>query len=475
MKKTLLSLFALTSFATQAQITITSAKVPLYMQGESGSNNNRIPVYFWAEFSGLTPNATYRYYTSMDTLNASPTSNGAGNAYLVNMPNATVRRSTAQSLSNNANYDSLLALPNGSYKGWFAVEPTGNARFATGNTVYPLILLNNGTPNSTPVANRVKLTSYPVSVITFSNVVSPLYGSALIDSADVSIVNPKSLVFVYDNTANSGRPLASAIVEMESVNQSTVTSVASFYRNNVDQFPQRWGTIIPNGNTLGVRSVEYLGLGDGSQLKTISNNSGSWCAGANTQSPSNGSTPMNMSSTSELNSMIVGPPSESTGNMVGFLDQTNAPANSFYVWDFGDGNTMPGFGNNFAAHTYTVAGVYTVTAMVQAPAPNTGCVSFAVTTITISAVTGVANNNLSSVLSVFPNPANGALTIQNKNNAATSIIKLQLMNAIGEVVLSSVMDTTEKIIDLSALANGVYTLKLESQSGSMVQKIILAH
>ena len=69
MKKTLLSLFTLSGLLTQAQITVSTAKVPLYMQGESGTNNNRVPLYFWAELSGLTPNATYRYYTNMDTLN----------------------------------------------------------------------------------------------------------------------------------------------------------------------------------------------------------------------------------------------------------------------------------------------------------------------------------------------------------------------------------------------------------------------
>lgn len=473
MKKTLLSLFTLTGLLTQAQITVTTARVPLFMQGESGTNNNRVPLYFWVELSGLTPNATYRYYTSMDTLNSSGTSNGAGNAYLINIPNATVRRSTAQSLSNTANYDSLSAQSNGTYKGWFAVEPSGNGRFTPGNTVYPTILLNNGTQNATSIANRIKLTSYPVSVITFSNVVSPLYGSAIMDSADVSVIVPKSLVFIYDNTANSGRPLASAMVEMEGVIQNTVTSIATFYRNNVDQYPQRWGTIIPNGNGLGVRSVEYLALGDASTLKTISNNSGSWCAGANTQSPTNGSNPMNLASTAELNSMLMGPPTESTGNVVNFIDMTNAPAGSFYVWDFGDGNTVPGF-NNMETHTYTVAGVYNVTAMIQAPAPNTNCTTFAVTTITITTVTGLKDNGLSSSISVFPNPSNGMLTIKN-HSSNTSIIKLNVMNALSEVVLNTAFDSEEKTLDLSALADGIYTLKMENGSGSMIQKIILAH
>jgi hypothetical protein len=473
MKKTLLSLFTFTGLLAQAQITVTTAKVPLYMQGESGTNNNRTPMYFWAELSGLTPSATYRYSTSMDTLNASGTSNGAGNAYLINIPNATVRRATSQSLSNAASYDSLLAQPNGTYKGWFAVEPTGNGRFAPGNTLYPMLLLNNGTTNATSIANRIKLTAYPVSVITFSNVVSPLYGSAIMDSADVSVIAPKSLVFIYDNTANSGRPLASAIVEMEGVIQNTVTSIATFYRNNVDQYPQRWGTIIPNGNGLGVRSVEYLALGDASTLKTISNSSGSWCAGANTQSPTNGSNPMNLASTAELNSMLMGPPSESTGNLVNFVDMTNAPAGSFYVWDYGDGNTEPGF-SNVGSHTYTVAGVYNVTAMVQAPAPNTNCITFAATTITITTVTGLNDHGLSSSISVFPNPSNGVLTIKNHSSNA-SIMKLNVMNALGEVVLNTAFDSEEKTLDLSNLTNGIYTLKIENGSGSTIQKIILAH
>ena len=49
------------------------------------------------------------------------------------------------------------------------------------------------------------------------------------------------------------------------------------------------------------------------------------------------------------------------------------------------------------------------------------------------------------------------------------------MNALGEVVVSTTFDSEEKTLDLSALANGIYTLKMENESGSMIQKIILAH
>lgn len=293
MKKILLSLLSFCFVAAQAQITVNSAKVPAYMQGVNGTNNSRTPFWFWAELTGLTPNAKYRFYTSIDTLNASATSNGAGNPLLINMTSGTVRRTTSISLSNPAGCDSLFADASGNYKGWFGVEPTGNGRFAPGKTVYPKLILNNGAGGTT-VANRVLLSAYPVTVINFgTNSGAAIEGSAIFDSIANNSVPAKSFVFVYDNNAASGRPVSAAIVENDGLILTAVTSIAAFYKDSVDGRSYRWGTIIPNNLAAGLNMVEVVDFANTSVLQTYSltNNDGQWCS-LNTVNPSNGSSPV---------------------------------------------------------------------------------------------------------------------------------------------------------------------------------------
>lgn len=280
-----------------AQPLVTNALVPTYMQGTNGTNNNRTSFFFWVELSGLTPGATYRFYTSMDTLNASPTSNGAGNSFLLNVANDTVRRTTSVSLSNAAGYEELIADGAGTWKGWMGVEPTGNPRFTTGNTVYPKIIMNAGNGTST-VAHRVFLTNHPIQVLNYgTNPQAASEGSFLYDST----TNPrKTLVFLYDITVpGSVRPVASAIVEKDGVDLVPVTSVVSSYRTAVDSFAFRWGTIIPNNLTNGIRRVEYRDFATGTATDSILDADGLWCF-ANTVDPGMGNSTWRLRSLESL-------------------------------------------------------------------------------------------------------------------------------------------------------------------------------
>lgn len=273
-----------------SQITVTSAKVPAFMQGVNGTNNSRVSFWFWGELSGLTPGATYRFYTSMDSLTASPTSNGAGNPLLINMISSTVRRSTGATLSNFTGCDSILADGSGNYKGWFGVEPSGNARFTPGKTLYPKLVLNNGA-GGTAVATRLLFSAFPVKIINFGlNSGNVNEGSAVYDSIPNGSVPAKSFVFLYDNNTGSGRPVSCAIVENDGMDLAAITSIATFYRNSVDAKTRIWGTIIPNSLAGGINLVEVRDFVNTSTLQTYSLtlNDGVWCT-LNTVNPSNGS------------------------------------------------------------------------------------------------------------------------------------------------------------------------------------------
>jgi|GEM_PF-6258631 len=286
MKKYLLIAACLFSAIAGYSQVVDSAIVPQYIQGQNGTNNSRTPFYFHVSLSGLTPNATYRYYAAMDTANASATSNGAGVLLLINNVTQTFRRASTGSFSNPASHDSLTADATGRWSGWMGVEPSGNARFTPGRTMFPKIIMNNGN-GGTAVANRVSLSAYPVTVINYGTAPSsPLQGSFVYDSTTVA---PKNFALLYGNTAGTGRPVSIAVVEEDGVSLSAVSSILPLYRANADTFAQRWGTIVPNDLSTGIQLLQYRSFATTSVISSISDANGVWCF-ANTVNPSHGDT-----------------------------------------------------------------------------------------------------------------------------------------------------------------------------------------
>ena len=82
--------------------------------------------------------------------------------------------------------------------------------------------------------------------------------------------------------------------------------------------------------------------------------------------------------------------------------------------------------------------------------------------LTILGVTENQNNTIK----VHPNPSSGIITIDSRNETLTQVV---LYNALGKNIIET---TATEQLDISALANGVYFLKLTSQRGSFVQKIV---
>jgi hypothetical protein len=79
------------------------------------------------------------------------------------------------------------------------------------------------------------------------------------------------------------------------------------------------------------------------------------------------------------------------------------------------------------------------------------------------------------MFAVFPNPTNNQLfvTIHTAGNAAT---KMELMNELGEKILTRELQSSGKeyvseMIDMQALPNGLYFVKVISPNESAVQKV----
>ncbi len=89
-------------------------------------------------------------------------------------------------------------------------------------------------------------------------------------------------------------------------------------------------------------------------------------------------------------------------------------------------------------------------------------------------VTGVSQySNLTTQYLIYPNPANDELTILFSKNCSNC--QIQITNVLGETVKTTSVANTENKINVSALENGVYFVKMISKGNLSQQKIIVQH
>lgn len=462
MKKLLvLAAFVLPVFVFAGGPSVLNSLVPQYIQGTSPTNNNRVPFWFWGQIAGLTPGATYHYYAAMDTLNASTTSNGAGNCYFVNANTGVIRRTTNVSMTNNAGYDSLVANALGIIEGWFGVEPTGNGRFTPGTVLYPKLMLNNGAGGTT-VATRLLFFPSAVTVISFGTTsMSATQGSALYDSLDAM---PKNFICAYDNILATGRPVSTGIVEDDGMDIYAVSSIANFYGAFVDTMPAHWGTIIPNNLANGIRALEERAFiaGD-SVIDVVTDADGIWCYGTNTVNMSNGTSALYLNSTFALTSSAVIADTTWTGIGTPFSATSNSP-NANYYWNFGDLGLDTGANVN---HTYITPGVYNVQVIVS----TGGCTDTINETIVVELSTGIFKPMPLS-FQVMPNPTDGEFFIMTKDHSEKMVV---VTDVLGQVIFNQVATGNKINIDLTGQTPGVYMVEVrDTVTGKAgVKKMIL--
>lgn len=262
--------------------------VPQFMQGLNGTNNQRIPTAFRFRLDNLTPSATYRYAGQMVLASSGETDTGGGNPWYVNSDNS-FTRTFDPGLSSSGAYGEFTTDTNGSYTGWFMIEPTANNNFTPGSEVYWRVRLNNGS-GGTAVATRLTSAS-AIKVINFGTQENVNQGTFL---RGVSQSPAKNFIFVYDNEAGTGRPISGTVVESDGLDLSGVTQILPLYKNNVDAIPGAWGVIIPNSTGSkgfsGIKRIESRNLSDASIYGEATDSDGVWPSGTNTTNPTGGDT-----------------------------------------------------------------------------------------------------------------------------------------------------------------------------------------
>ncbi|MCX7848047.1 MAG: hypothetical protein N2595_08475 [bacterium] len=261
--------------------TMTDVIIPQHIQGVNGTNNRRVPYAFRVKFSGLTPNATYRYINQVVFAWEASTIGGAGNVIFVNTA-GNFYGSSSPTFTASGGYGEFTTDSSGEAEVWMITEPTGNTlRFVPGSSVWVRVRINNGAGGAS--AANYFTSPNPILVqdlTTTSSGYTAIRGTAT--------GNPKDFVFLYDNEAGTGRPLSGTLMESDGYTAGTL--YAAFYRNDVDGQNNNWGSVTPNNNASGVRRVERRSLLTGAVVAYNTDADGVWPSGADTINPLGGPT-----------------------------------------------------------------------------------------------------------------------------------------------------------------------------------------
>ena len=163
-------------------------------------------------------------------------------------------------------------------------------------------------------------------------------------------------------------------------------------------------------------------------------------------------------------------------------DQTvdPGPGNLFYVvpdyWAEGlatatDNCTDPLtiFSQDPAPGTELPDGVYTIQICSTDEYGNQGCCTFE---LTVESILGADDNELNTAVSMYPNPAQDYVTIANGSNILLENAMIfdtngKLINTIDLRDMQS-----EKVIDVSSLASGVYMVQITGERSSVVKRLL---
>lgn len=309
MKKLFLSLLAALPFAGQAQ-TLTQADftgvlVPQYLS--SGNNSAaassatafpgpRLAVVFRATLTNLTPSTLYRYYVQAATASEFGNSASGAGVLLLIEPGATPAASTytsvsTGSLSTAGSYATFTTNAAGSYTGWFALVNSNNAsRFQVPGTVlFPTITLAT---DAAPATVTRRALNQSMTLLAFASGAGANNGTLLTGSSSAT---PKNLVFTYDNTAGTGRPLSGALVENSGVVTGTTQTGANAYTYSTAN--GSYTTVVPNTLASGIRRVEERSIVTGAVANCATDADGTWASGAATVNPTGGITPVVLTAT----------------------------------------------------------------------------------------------------------------------------------------------------------------------------------
>ena len=255
------------------KINMTELFIPQYMK--SATSATRVPTWALVRVNNLIPNQQYRFISgAVNSVLA--TGIGGGNNYHYDAVNGTYLYSFNRFLASTASPASNSFFTTGvnetSKTLWINLVPTTNTAFGAGNNVIWRVILTDN-PINGYVADTLNTTN-TTKAIDFGSLSTNATG--IYDNQ--SGLAQKTFVMLYDNTAGTGNPLSTAIVQDDGTLSDTVT-FAPYYKL-LDNTVGAWATLIPSSSANGIRRMEQRDI-NGNLLRAWTDEDGVW-AGVST-------------------------------------------------------------------------------------------------------------------------------------------------------------------------------------------------
>ena len=134
------------------------------------------------------------------------------------------------------------------------------------------------------------------------------------------------------------------------------------------------------------------------------------------------------------------------------------------IWHFGDGATANTLN---PTHNYTANGTYDILFIVTNACGQSDTAAGFVTVESL----GIGHANEAHVsVHVYPNPTSGQVMVEAKG---AFIYSLEIMDNLGRMVLRSQPDAAKTVLDVKGIAQGIYTLRVQTDKGSSVVKLVV--
>jgi len=146
---------------------------------------------------------------------------------------------------------------------------------------------------------------------------------------------------------------------------------------------------------------------------------------------------------------------------------TNTSENSAsYLWDFGNNFTTTAANPTF---TFNADGEYNIRLIA-----TNACGSDTLDTVIVVIKVGINDLESAINLAIYPNPFKDQIRIETESAKAEKL-ELSIYNMVGKLISKESYTSAGKTIrtaDLSGVANGIYFIKIQSETGSVSRKVV---